>query len=453
MAKKIKADICVIGAGSGGLSVAAGAAQMGAKVVLVEHHKIGGECLNTGCVPSKALIHIAQQTNNYQQVYEYVHKVMANIAPHDSQERFEKLGIEVLRNTAKFINTKEIVVDDTTVTAKYFVIATGSSPALPPVEGLQNTPFLTNETIFEIKTQPEHLIVIGGGPIGCELAQAYRTLGSKVTLIQHSIIMKKDDPELVDVVRQQLIADGIELYEQCELNKITHTDNQFQINITQENQTHEITGSHLLIAAGRKPNIGALNLDNAGVAYTKQGITVDNKMRTNKKHIFAIGDVIGQYQFTHIASYQAGIVIKNALFRLPAKVNYSAVPWVTFTNPELAHVGLHEQIAPKNIRILKADFADNDRAQTENQTSGFIKVITTKKGLILGASIVGHNAGELIYPWILAINQKLSIKSLATIIAPYPTLGEISKKAAGEFYKSALFSERTKKLVRFLLKL
>jgi len=451
--KKIKADICIIGAGSGGLSVAAGAAQMGAKVVLVEHHKMGGECLNTGCVPSKALIHMAQQTKDYQQVYDYVHKVMSNIAPHDSQKRFEKFGVEVLRNTAKFISPKEIVVDDTTVTAKYFVIATGSSPALPPVEDLQNTPFLTNETIFELKTQPEHLIVIGGGPIGCELAQAYKNLGSKVTLIQHSIIMKKDDPELVDVVRQKLIADDIKLYEQCELNKITHTDNQFQINITQENQTHEITGSHLLIAAGRKPNIGALNLDNAGVAYTKQGITVDNKMRTNKKHIFAIGDVIGQYQFTHIASYQAGIVIKNALFRLPAKVNYSAVPWVTFTNPELAHVGLHEQIAPKNIRILKADFADNDRAQTENQTSGFIKVITTKKGLILGASIVGHNAGELIYPWILAINQKLSIKSLATIIAPYPTLGEISKKAAGEFYKSALFSERTKKLVRFLLKL
>lgn len=449
MANKITTDICVIGAGSGGLSVASGAVQMGARVVLVEHGKMGGECLNTGCVPSKALIHMAQQTDNYQKVYDYIHKVINNIAPHDSVERFEKLGVHVLRHTAKFINAEEIIVDEITIKAKYFVIATGSSPAIPPVEGLADTPFLTNETIFNLKTKPKHLIIIGGGPIGSELAQAYSSLGTKVSLIQHSTILNKDDPELVEVIRKKFLKDGIKLYEQYKLKSVTYTKNQFQIN-------HKITGSHLLVAAGRKPNIAALDLDQAGIAYSEEGITVDNRMRTNKKHIFAIGDAIGHFRFTHIANYQAGIVVRNALFRLPAKANYNTIPWVTFTNPELAHVGLTEEQAQKtykNIKVLKEEFSENDRALTENNTDGLIKVITTKNGKILGASIVGHNAGELIYPWILAISQKLTIKSLATIIAPYPTLGEISKKVAGEFYKSALFSERTKKLVRFLLKL
>jgi pyruvate/2-oxoglutarate dehydrogenase complex dihydrolipoamide dehydrogenase (E3) component len=453
MANKITTDICVIGAGSGGLSVASGAVQMGTRVVLVEHGKMGGECLNTGCVPSKALIHAAHQhANDYQKAYDYVHKVIAKIAPHDAAERFEKLGVTVLRHTAKFINAEEIIVNGISVKAKYFVIATGSSPALPHLEGLSDTPFLTNETIFSLKTKPEHLIIIGGGPIGSELAQAYSALGSKVSLIQHSTILNKDDPELVEIIRKKFIADGIELYEQCELKSVKYNNDQFQITTKKQ----KIAGSHLLVAAGRKANIDALDLDKAGVAYSEKGITVDSRMRTNKKHIFAIGDAVGHFRFTHIANYQAGIVVRNALFRLPAKANYNTIPWVTFTNPELAHVGLPEEQAQKiykNIKVLKAEFNDNDRALTENTTEGLIKVITTKHGKILGASIVGPDAGELIYLWILAIKQNLSIKSLATIIAPYPTLGEISKKVAGEFYKSALFSNRTKKLVRFLLKI
>jgi len=472
MSTLLKTDICVIGGGSGGLSVAAGASQMGADVVLVEKGKMGGDCLNYGCVPSKALLaagHAAQSvrdaarfgteasitTIDPQKVHDHVHGVIAGIAPHDSVERFQGLGVTVLQGAARFTGPNEIEVNNQRIQAKRFVISTGSRAMIPPIDGLSDTPFYTNETIFDLTETPSHLIVVGGGPIGLEMAQAHRQLGAEVSVLEMASIMPKDDPELVDVVRTALKQDNIALHEGVKVIKTAQTEGGIQVTLDADGTVQTLTGSHLLIAAGRQVNVDGLNLEAAKISYTKRGIEVDARLRTSNKKIFAIGDVAGGFQFTHKAGYDAGIVIRNVLFRLPAKANYSALPWVTFTNPELASVGLNEDQARQKhgeIRILRWPYAENDRARAEGKTEGLVKVITTKKGLIIGVAIVGAHAGELIQPWVLALTQKLKIGAMASVIAPYPTLGEISKRAAGSFYTPSLFSEKTKKIVRFLLK-
>ncbi|MCW9034345.1 MAG: FAD-dependent oxidoreductase [Rhodospirillales bacterium] len=472
MSQVIKTDICVIGGGSGGLSVAAGASQMGASTVLIEKAKMGGDCLNYGCVPSKALLAAGHAAENVRKagefgvladepkidakkVFSHVHDVIGAIAPNDSVERFEGLGVQVIEGAASFINPKQVKVNDTIVEAKRFVISTGSSAAVPPIPGLDSVPFFTNENIFEQTSLPEHLIVIGGGPIGIEMAQAHRHLGCKVTLLEMFSIMPKDDAELVDIVRTRLIKDGLELKEGIKVVSIAKKDAGIAITIEENGIEQVIEGSHLLIAAGRRPNVNNLGLEAAGITYSPKGIQVDARLRTSNKKIFAIGDVAGGMQFTHVAGYHAGIVIRNVLFRLPAKADHSTVPWVTYTAPELAHVGLTEEMAKqqgREINILRWSFGENDRAQAERKTDGLVKVITTKKGKILGASIVGPRAGELIQTWVLALSNKMKIGQMASMIAPYPTLGEVSKRAAGSFYVPSLFSERTKKIVRFLLK-
>ncbi|KJE33854.1 dihydrolipoamide dehydrogenase [Thalassospira sp. HJ] len=473
MNKIINTDICVIGAGSGGLSVAAGAVQMGAKVVLIEKGKMGGDCLNTGCVPSKALLAAAHAAENARQAsrfgvltgsvdvdfgraIDHVHSVIADIAPHDSVERFEELGCTVIQAEARFIGPGEVTAGDSTIKAKRFVIATGSRAAIPPIPGLESVCYFTNETIFENRVRPEHLIIIGGGPIGLEMAQAHHQLGAKVTVIEMGTILPKDDPDLVAVVRDRIKADGISLYEGAKTKEILNVNDQIRVVI--EHQGIEITleGSHLLLATGRKPNVENLGLSDAGIDHSERGISVDARLRTSNRKVFAIGDVTGGLQFTHMAGYDAGIVIRNALFRLPAKVDHSGVPWVTYTNPELAQVGLTETVAREkfgdDIRVVTWDYAENDRARAEADTEGFIKVITTPKGKILGAAIVGRQAGELIGVWSLAISKKMKIGAIAGMIAPYPTLGELSKRVAGAWYTPSLFSEKTRKLVRFLLK-
>lgn len=466
----LTADLCIIGAGSGGLSVAAAAVQMGAKVVLVENKKMGGDCLNYGCVPSKALIAAARVAHtfrsadqfgirsqqpevDYTKVNQHVHEVIAAIAPHDSVERFERLGVKVISATARFFCQNAVVAGDYKIKARRFVIATGSSAAVPAIPGLNETPFLTNETVFDLTIKPEHLVVIGGGPIGCELAQAYVLLGAKVTLLEMFSIMPKDDAELVAVVRQRLIKDGLQLHEGVKVIKTEKTAAGIAVVIEQAGKQQRVEGTHLLVAAGRKPNVQGLDLEKAKVVYSPHGIQVNKRLQTTNKKIFAIGDVVGGYQFTHVANYHAGIVIRNALFGLPAKVNYQALPWVTYTEPELAHVGLTEQQAQqKNIKIkvLRMNFSENDRAQTECQTEGMIKVVASEKGQILGATIVGLHAGELIAPWVSAINNKLKIKSLAEVIIPYPTLSEINKRVAGQFYLPMLTSSATKRIVKIL---
>ncbi len=315
--------------------------------------------------------------------------------------------------------------------------------------------YFTNENIFDNKEPVDHLVVIGGGPIGMEMAQAHRRLGAKVTVMEMARLLIKDDPELSKIVIEHLREEGITFYEGGRDLRFEKTDEGFATYCATDEGKQCVHGSHLLISTGRRANVDGLNLEAAGVNYSPRGVDVDVRLRSSNKRIFAIGDVAGPYQFTHMAAYQAGIVIRNILFKLPAKVDYSAVPWVTYTDPELAHVGMTEADAEqsgKPVRVLKWSFEENDRAQAERRTEGRVKVITAKNGRILGATIVGLHAGELIHPWVLAMSQKLKIGAMAGMIAPYPTLAEVNKRISGSYYTSSLFSERTRKIVRFLLR-
>jgi pyruvate/2-oxoglutarate dehydrogenase complex dihydrolipoamide dehydrogenase (E3) component len=468
-------DLCVIGAGSGGLSVAAGAAQMGARTVLIEKHKMGGDCLNYGCVPSKALIaagHAAaaqrgsgpfgvrgvEPVVDFAAVNAHVHGVIAAIAPNDSVARFEGLGVTVMQGAARFVSREEVAVGEARIRAKIFVVATGSRAGVPPIPGLADVPYLTNETVFDLKACPEHLVVIGGGPIGLELAQAHRRLGARVTVLEAFTVMGKDDPELVAVVRARLAADGVAIREGVKIARVARDGAGVAIAIEADGKAETITASHLLVAAGRIPNVDGLGLDEGGVAYSKKGVTVDGGLRSiSNKRVYAVGDAAGSFQFTHIAGYHAGIVIRRALFRLFwTKTDERAVPWVTFTDPELAQVGLTEAEAKKRghaVTVARWPFHDNDRAQAERATEGQIKVVLGRKGRILGCGIVGRQAGELIQPWILAIQNGFKIGKMTGYIAPYPTLGEVSKRAAGAYFTPALFSARTRRIIRFLLRL
>lgn len=470
MAEQMKVDICVIGAGSAGLSVAAGAAQVGASVALIEKGLMGGDCLNYGCVPSKALLaagHAAQAqrstapfgvaaiapTVSGQGVLDHVRHVIAAIEPNDSMERFENLGVHVVRATAHFTGPRQVTAGGVVIDARRVVVATGSAPFVPPIPGLYGVPFLTNETIFDGPSLPRHLVVIGGGPIGVELAQAHRHLGCDVTVIEMAAILGQKDRELIDVVRQRLVADGVRLLEGSEVTRVMADGDGIAVTVRHEGIKSSVTGSHLLVAAGRHPNVSNLSLEVAGVKYDTSGIKVDERLRTTNRKIFAIGDVAGRQQFTHVASYHAGIVIRNALFRLPAKIDERAIPEVIYTEPELAQVGLTEAEAKAkgiNFRVLRWPYAENDRAHAERQTDGFIKVLVAPRGKILGVGIVGSRAGEIIQVWGLAIQKKIRIGAIASMIVPYPTFGEIGKRAAGSYYTPSLFSERTRRIVRFL---
>jgi pyruvate/2-oxoglutarate dehydrogenase complex dihydrolipoamide dehydrogenase (E3) component len=472
MAEAVRTDLCVIGAGSGGLAVAAGAVQMGASVVLIEQGKMGGDCLNYGCVPSKSLIaagkaaHLIRHAGrfgvnghepeiDFLRVHDHVKGVIAAIAPHDSQERFEGLGVRVIRARGRFVGPREVEVDGQRVHARKIVVATGSSPAVPPIPGLAEVPHLTNETIFDLTERPQHLIVIGGGPIGCELAQAHRRLGAEVTILELFRVLPKDDPAAVDVVRRQLQADGIRVCEQVDVKNVEPDGNGIAVVITEGGIERRIGGSHVLVAAGRRANVDGLGLETAGIDYDVKGIKVDARLRTSNKHAYAIGDVTGGYQFTHMAAHHASVVIKNALFKLPAKVERCAIPWVTYTEPELAQVGLTENLAKERgmaVQALCWHFVENDRAQAERDTAGFAKVLIDRRGRVHGATIVGEHAGELIHPWVLAMSSRVKIAAMAQFIAPYPTLGEVSKRAAGSYFAPKLFSDRTRKLVRFLMR-
>jgi pyruvate/2-oxoglutarate dehydrogenase complex dihydrolipoamide dehydrogenase (E3) component len=470
MAQHIKTDICVIGGGSGGLSVAAGAAQMGAQTVLVEGHKMGGDCLNYGCVPSKALLAAAERAHmgrgnkpfgvaatrpkvDFAAVMGHVRETIEAIEPVDSVERFSGLGVRVIEETGKFIGRNKLQAGDMTITAKRFVIATGSTAAVPNIRGLKSVPYLTNETIFTLTRQPKHLLIIGGGPIGVEMAQAFCRLGSAVTLVEADKVLGREDQELSAHVKSQLVEDGIELVEGARIASVKQMGTKTLMKL--QGGT-EIAGDALLVAAGRKPNLDALNLAKAGVAVSdgaQPHIKVDKRLRSSNKKIFAIGDVNGGPQFTHAAGYQAGLVIRNILFFLPAKVNFAALPRVTYTNPELASVGLSEAEAREKyaaIKVLRWPFEENDRARAERDMRGMVKIITTRNGRILGASIVGKGAGDLLAPWTMALAQGLPISAMAGVISPYPTRGEASKRAAGDYYTPTLFGPRTRKVVGLL---
>ena len=465
---RIKTDILIIGAGSGGLSVAAGAVQMGADVVLLEGHKMGGDCLNYGCVPSKALIatgkaaygqqHSAQYgvenapgDVDYAAAKDHVSDVIAQIAPVDSQERFEGLGVKVIRNFGRFISNDEVQAGDTIIKARRIVIATGSSPLVPPIPGLETVPYETNETLFDLREKPKHLLIIGGGPIGMEMAQAHIRMGMKVTVIEGEKALGKDDPELAAIVLDSLRDEGVVIEEGAMAVEIRGKKGAIEV---EAKDGRVFKGSHLLMAVGRKANTDRLDLEKAGVEPVRGGIKVDASLRTTNRKVYAIGDAAGGLQFTHVAGYHAGVIIRSMLFGLPSKAKTHHIPWATYTEPELSQVGLTEAQAREQhgdkLEVVRFHYNHNDRAIAERKTKGFIKVMVVK-GRPIGASIVGYQAGELINLWALALANTMKMSQIAAMVAPYPTIGEINKRAAGAYFSPRLFeSDMVKRVVGFV---
>ena len=447
---KFDTDLVVIGAGSAGLSVAAGAVQMGARVVLIEGGEMGGDCLNTGCVPSKALIEAARRaksaasakklgvschdvTVDYEKVMRHVRETIAAIEPHDSQERFEGLGVRVIRGYAEFASKNSVRVDDETVTARRIVVATGATPIAPPINGLDKVSYFTNETFFENRNRPDHLIIIGGGPIGVEMAQAHAQLGITTTLIERFEILPPEISETREIVRTKLLQDGVTVFENCDVRSIKENGTTKSITL---GDGQMIEGSHILVATGRRANVQGLNLSAAGIETTDVGIKVDDSLRTTNRAVYAIGDVIGQEQFTHVAGYHASLVVRSTLFGLPAKVRINHIPRVTYCEPEVASVGDISDAA--GIETYRVTYDGLDRAIAGARTDGFAQ-IWVKNGRVCGATIVGAQAGELIHFWSLVIAQNLKLSKVSSVIAPYPTLSDINKKLIGAYFTPRLF--------------
>ncbi|UWR44649.1 dihydrolipoyl dehydrogenase family protein [Phaeobacter inhibens] len=467
--QELTCDLLVIGAGSGGLSVAAGASQMGADVVLLEGHKMGGDCLNYGCVPSKSLLASAKVAYgqahasaygvadqmpvvDYAAAKDHVQDVIATIAPVDSQERFEGFGVRVIRAYGRFVDDRVVEAGEHRITARRIVIATGSSPLVPPIDGLADVPYFTNETLFDLRERPDHLLIIGGGPIGMEMAQAHIRLGSKVTVIEGDRALGKDDPELAAIVLDQLRAEGIEIAEGAQAETIASTEGG-GIRVTAKDG-RVFDGSHLLMAVGRKANIDKLNLGAAGVETNRAGVVVDDSLRSSNRRVYAIGDVAGGMQFTHVAGYHAGVIIRSILFGLPSKAKTNHIPWATYTAPELAQVGLTEAHAREKhgdrLEVARFDYHHNDRALAERKSKGLIKVMVVK-GRPIGASVVGHQAGELVALWSMAIANNLKMSQVAGMVAPYPTISEVNKRVAGAYFSPRLFdSPMVKRVVQFV---
>ena len=467
---KFTHDVIVIGAGSAGLTAAGGCAMMGLQVALVERGAMGGDCLNTGCVPSKALIAAAHRAHemrdaakfgiaptepdvDFRAVHDHIHATIATIAPEDSQERFEEMGAEVIRGEASFLDGRTLAVNGREISAPRIVIATGSRAVVPQIDGIGDIPYLTNENLWELTKLPDHLIVLGGGPIGMEMALSFRRLGSKVTVATLDRPFSNDDEDAATLVTERLKTEGIVIHEGVKGKKLAMTGD--GIVLTLDN-TETIRGSHVLVAIGREVNLGALKLENAGVEYGKKGIAVDARRRTSRSHIYAIGDCRPGPQFTHASGYEGSNVVLEICFGLPAKADYSALPWVTYVDPELAQVGMTEKQARAKygdkVTVWREDFAHNDRAITERSTEGFVKVI--KKGRkVVGATIVGKHAGDLLLPWSMAISGKSSAFGLSSLIVPYPNRAEHSKAAAFASNETLVFNKWTRKWAAFLARL
>jgi pyruvate/2-oxoglutarate dehydrogenase complex dihydrolipoamide dehydrogenase (E3) component len=471
---EITADICVIGAGSGGLSVASGAAQLGRKVVLVEKGEMGGDCLNAGCVPSKALIAAARAAHAQRsgeafgvkpvepfvyapRVRAHIRDVIDAIAPNDSQERFEKLGVHVIRAPARFLDKRTVAAGNHRIRARHFVIATGSRPFIPDLPGLANVPYLTNETIFNLDIVPAHLIVLGGGTVGLELAQAYRRLGASVTVIEPARMLARIDRTLAQIVFDRLRSEGIQFREGTKIHAIERSSTGVRVEIARVVQGQEtIEGSHLLVATGRVPNVEELDLAKARVQTDARGIKVNARLKTRNRRIYAIGDVSGAPQFTHVAGWHASLVIRNLLFRLGTHTDYARVPEVLYTDPEIATVGVKALDAKKRrdvLDVLVTTFEETDRGRTDRIGETLVRIVIGRKARVLGAEIVAPNAGELILPWAIAIAEGIPLSRLAELVVPYPTLGDHIKRITGAYYAPRLFSKSAKRLVSVLARL
>jgi pyruvate/2-oxoglutarate dehydrogenase complex dihydrolipoamide dehydrogenase (E3) component len=477
--QEIKPDICVIGAGAGGFAAAAAAAAFGVNVVLIENGEMGGEGPNSGPLSANALIAAAERAQNLRQgalrngarlggklgirpvrfgadfaaVRAYVHGVVAAVAPQDSRERFNGLGVRVIEGVGRFTDRETVAVNGFDVKAHRFVIATGASPMLPAISGLADVPYLTSETVFDLPDCPRHLIVIGAGSTGLELAQAFRRLGAEVTVLAAAVPLAGSDPECAAVVLDALAREDIALRTGVTIARVRRALARVQVNITGEAGEETIEATHILVATGRQPKLDALDLDAAGVEHQPHGIIVDRGLRTSNKQVYAIGEAAGAPQFTHLANHHAGLVIRNALFRTRVDTDRHAVPSVTYTDPELAQVGLTEEAARAHsgiIRVLRSSYRDNDRAQATGATHGHIKIVTDRRGDILGATIVGAGAAENIAAWALAINQKLNIEALAGVIVPYPTYAEVGKRAAMTYFTRGLTSPMVRRIIGWL---
>ncbi|HKM87696.1 MAG TPA: FAD-dependent oxidoreductase [Xanthobacteraceae bacterium] len=461
----------MIGAGAGGLSAAGAAATFGARAVLVEKGRIGSERLRkTGGVALHALAAAAERANasrngarfgikttrftvDFAAVNRHINDVIGAIAPNFTRERIAGLGVHVLEGAARFTDERTVAVDDFAIRARRFVIATGSSPMVPAIAGLLDTPHLTSETVFDLTEIPRHLIVIGAGAVGLELAQAFRRLGSEVTVLDAAAPLASDDPECAAVVFDALVRDGVRLRTGVEIAKVGRVLAKINVVLATPAGTETIEGSHLLVTAGRRPNVEDLELDVAGIRYTPRGIILDSSLRTTNKRVYAVGDVTGGPAFAHVANHHAGLVIRHALFRVPIKVNHRAIPAVTYTDPELAQVGLLEEEARAQsgvIRVLRWPYRENDRAQAEHATDGHIKIVTDRAGEILGVTIVGAHAGETITAWTLAVSQRLNIRAFASLVVPYPTYAEVGKRAAISYFTHGLTTPRTRRIMGWL---
>jgi pyruvate/2-oxoglutarate dehydrogenase complex dihydrolipoamide dehydrogenase (E3) component len=472
-------DLGIIGGGAAGLTAAAGGAQFGAKTILIEKSdQLGGDCLHFGCVPSKTLIRtagvwaLARRSAEFGlpslslppvdlgAVMDRVKAVIEGIQPHDSPERFCGLGAEVVFGEAVFRDDHVVEADGRRISAKNWIIATGSRPAAPPVEGLAGVPFWTNETVFIQRTLPSRLIVLGGGPIGLEMAQAFARLGSRVVVVEFmDQILGPEDADMAQILKGRLEAEGVVIHTATKAVRAQMRGAALALTIAPaggEGETATIEGEAVLVAAGRKPNIDGLGLDAAGVSFTNRGIPTDARMRTNIPHIYACGDVNGQLPFTHVAGYEAGVALTNAVLHLPRKADYGKIGWCTYTDPEAASIGFNEKRARReglDYRILEEHFADNDRARAEGEPLGKIKILLDKSDKLLGCQIIGAHAGDLIHEWIVAVSGGVKLSTLAGAVHIYPTRAEISKRVAGRVFADKLFSDRTKSVLKFLFNL
>jgi pyruvate/2-oxoglutarate dehydrogenase complex dihydrolipoamide dehydrogenase (E3) component len=456
-------NVVVIGGGTAGLVTAAATAALGGRVALVERGRMGGDCLNTGCVPSKALISSARLCAQIRRapewgldpleprldllrVLESMRERRARIAPHDSQERFEGLGVDVVRAPARFLSPREVQAGDLRLRARNFVIATGSRAALPPVDGLAEARPFTNETVFdELREAPARMIVLGGGPIGCELGQAFARLGVRVTLVEMAPrILEKEDEDAAEVVRKRMEGDGVRVIVGARAERVVRQDGRARMEIrTGPDRRETLEAEALLVAAGRVPNIEDLGLDAAGVAYDAKGIRVDARLRTSQRHIYAAGDVAGGHQFTHVADDHARTIVRNILLPWPARrVDHAALPWCTYTSPELARVGLTEAEARAGgvaHDVWACPFGDVDRAVVEREEDGFVKVLTAKgRDRILGVTVVGERAGDLVHELVLAMKHRVGLSGVAATIHAYPTFAEAARKAADRAQRARL---------------
>ncbi len=470
-------DIGIIGAGAAGLTVASGSAQLGAKTLLVEKEsELGGDCLHYGCVPSKTLIksahvyHLMKHATDYglpavevpavdfSQVSDRIRSVIATIQKHDSEERFCGLGAQVMFGNATFVDEHSIDLDGKRYSAKNWVIATGSSPAAAPIPGLSDTPYLTNKEIFYLGHLPKSMIVLGAGPIGIEMSQAFKRFGTQVAVVDRADqILIKEDRDMADTVKEVLRSEGVQFYLKASIDSVQDLGAQKQVLITDSRgKSVKLNAEAILVAMGRGANTHGLGLESIGVDFDRTGIKVDNRLRTSQKHIFAAGDVNGGFQFTHAAGYEGGIVVSNAIFRLPRKVDYTFLPWCTYTEPELASIGMNEKAAADagiETRVWEEAFKDNDRSLAEGQKAGRIKLIVDKKEKPIGVQIVGPRAGDLVSEWVATLNGKVKLSTIAGAIHPYPTIGEINKKVVGALFAPKIFSEKVQKSLKFIFNL